>query len=166
MDELIIREFDEKDSVEELTELLHRAYKKLAVMGLKFVATYLTPESTKKQLEKGTCFVAEMNNKIVGTIFYYHKMFKDAPPFYKKETVGLFGKFAVEPELQEKGIGKRLLVHTENYARSDGKKELALDTSEKAHHLIDYYKKNGYKFVHYWQWDVTNYRSVIMAKTL
>jgi GNAT superfamily N-acetyltransferase len=165
-DEIIIRKFDEGDSYEELTGLLHRAYKKLADMGLKFVATYQSVENTKKHLEKGDCYLAFKDGKMIGTIFYYKHMWRDAPPFYKKETVGLFGKFAVEPALQGTGIGSRMLNFVEDCARKDGKKELALDTSEKALHLVEYYKKKGYKFAQYWQWSATNYRSIIMAKTL
>ena len=43
---------------------------------------------------------------------------------------------------------------------------LALDTAEGATHLIDWYAKLGFEFVEYTQWEVTNYRSVIMAKPL
>jgi len=164
--DFIIRKFEEGDSYEELTDLLHRAYKKLADMGLKFVATYQNAETTKKNLERGNCYLAIRDGKMTGAILYYHSMWKDAPLFYKKETVGVFGKFAVEPELQGTGIGRSLLSFVEECARKDGKKELALDTSEKALHLVEYYKKKGYKFAQYWQWSATNYRSIIMAKTL
>ncbi len=164
--DIVIRKFDRVDSYEELTGLLHRAYKRLADMGLKFVATYQSAETTRKNLERGDCYLAVKDGKMIGSILYYQSMWKDAPPFYKKQTVGVFGKFAVEPELQACGIGSALLSHIEDCARKEGKKEMALDTSEKAIHLIDYYKKKGYKFAQYWQWSSANYRSVIMAKTL
>lgn len=164
--EIEIRKLNENDSVEDLTDLLHRAYKPLADMGLKYVATYQSVENTRKHLKNGDCFIALADDKMIGTIFYYHKVSKAAPPYYKKETVAVFGKFAVEPELQKTGIGKKMMGFIEDYARTAGKKEIALDTSEDAQHLLDYYKKNGYKFAQYWQWDITNYRSVVMAKTL
>jgi len=47
-----------------------------------------------------------------------------------------------------------------------GKNYLALDTSEKAGHLIEYYDKLGYEHVGYMQWDDANYRSVVMSKNL
>ncbi len=165
-DEIEIRKFGEEDSLEELTELLHKAYKPLADMGLKYVATYQSVENTGKHLKTGDCYIALAEGKMIGTIFYYHKVSKAAPPYYKKETVAVFGKFAVEPDLQNSGIGKKMMDFIEDYARKNGKKEIALDTSEDAPHLLDYYKKNGYKFAQYWQWDITNYRSIVLAKTL
>ncbi|MBW1796697.1 MAG: GNAT family N-acetyltransferase, partial [Deltaproteobacteria bacterium] len=46
----------------------------------------------------------------------------------------------------------------------DGASELALDTAEQATHLINWYERLGYRFIEYVDWDVTNYRSVIMSK--
>jgi hypothetical protein len=68
--EYIIRRFDEKnDSIEELTGLLHRAYKRLADMGLNFVATHQDEDYTKRYLKKGECYVlTDKNNSLIGTI--------------------------------------------------------------------------------------------------
>ena len=54
----------------------------------------------------------------------------------------------------------------EGKAKALGADELALDTAEGASHLIGYYEKRGYRFMEYVNWDVTNYRSVIMSKTI
>lgn len=166
MGDIIIRPAGGNDTPEMLTDLLHRAYKHLLDSGMKFTAATQSVETTRRKISDNACFVAEQNGIVIGTILFYLKMFRDAPPFYQKETVGLFGNFAVEPDLQKKGIGSMMLKYVEEFARSVGKKELALDTSENAAQLIKYYKKLGYKFVHYWYWYQTNYRSVIMAKTL
>ena len=40
-----IIKFSDSDSIEELTSFLHDSYKKLADMGLKFVATYILCQS-------------------------------------------------------------------------------------------------------------------------
>lgn len=165
--EFIIRKFDnEKDSVKELTNLLHRAYKRLADMGLRFVATYQDEKYTANYLNKGECYILTLDNTLMGTIFYYTTMWDDAPEIYKRKDVVLFGKLAVEPEYQNLGLGSRLMDFIENHAKSNGKKEIVLDTSEKAVHLIEYYNKRGYEYVHHWQWPGVNYRSVIMSKKL
>jgi GNAT superfamily N-acetyltransferase len=160
-----IRLFSEKDSISELTSLLHRAYKRLADMGLYFVATYISEEDMQGFVNRGECFVAESDGKIIGTILLYPRG-KNTPELYKRDDVLVFGKFAVEPEYQSKGVGAMLMDYIEKYVKTKGIKELALDTAEGAHHLIDYYSKRGYKKVGYYQWSVTNYRSVIMSKTL
>jgi len=59
-----------------------------------------------------------------------------------------------------------LLSEVENRVRKAGAKELALDTSERAENLIEYYERKGFRFVEFVQWDRVNYRSVIMSKLL
>jgi GNAT superfamily N-acetyltransferase len=78
----------------------------------------------------------------------------------------LFGKFAVDPDYQYQGLGGMLMDFIEDYARLQGKKQIILDTSDKAQHLIDYYSKRGYKYIQLWKWDIVNYSSVVMGKKL
>lgn len=53
-----IRLLRPEDSIEELTTLLHRAYKELADMGFRYVATYQTPEVTAERIAGAECYVA------------------------------------------------------------------------------------------------------------
>ncbi len=161
---VLIRPIAESDSMEELTLLLHRSYKRLGDMGLRFFATHQTPEQTRERVVSGECFVAELEGKIVGTICLYTEPERDGPPLYRRPDVARFGQFAVEPELQEGGIGGMLLDHVERRAGTLGMAELALDTAEGAAHLIDYYSRRGWKIVGHTEWKVTNYRSVLMSK--
>jgi len=169
---LKIINFSDNDSIEDLTNLLHVSYKRLADMGLKFVATYQTTEYTKSFIKNGECFIIKdesSENKIIATVMYYNSVFHEEeidPEWYKNDFAAYFGKFAVHPDYQNQGIGGMIMDFLEDYAKSKGKTELALDTSEKALHLIEYYKKRDYRFIQYHQWDVTNYRSVIMSKRL
>jgi len=167
--EYSIRLFDlQIDSVEELTNLLHKAYKGLADMGLHFVATHQTVEYTRNYFKKGECYVLTSNSsdKLIGTIFYYTSMWDDSPEVFRRDDTVLFGKFAVDPDLQNQGLGSKLMDFIEERARSNGKKAVVLDTSEKAVHLIDYYNKRGYEYVHHWQWPDVNYKSVVLRKYL
>jgi GNAT superfamily N-acetyltransferase len=164
-----IRLFDESiDSVDELTHLLHKAYKRLADMGLNFVATDQTVDYTRNYFKKGECYVLTSNSsgKLIGTIFYYTSMWDDAPEVFRRDDTVLFGKFAVDPDMQNQGLGSKLMDFIEEKARSNRKKAIVLDTSEKALHLIDYYHKRGYEYVHHWQWPDVNYKSVVMRKYL
>lgn len=162
-----IRLFDEKtDSAEELTDLLHRAYKRLADMGLNFIATFQSVEYTRNYFKKGECYILESEGKLVGTVFYYITIWDDAPEIFKENDSVLIGKFAVEPELQKLGLGSMLMDFVESHAHTNNKKRVVLDTSEKALHLIDYYNKRGYEYKHHWQWPDVNYKSVILSKEL
>lgn len=163
---LVLRPLSPDDSIGELTELLHRAYKQLADMGLRFVATYQSEEETRRRTEHGACFVGVIDGRIVATVTYYDPSRGDGTPWYERPDVAHFGQFAVEPELQGLGVGNRLLGLVEEQARADGAAELALDTAEPASHLVAHYGRHGYRFIEHVQWDVTNYRSVVMSKTL
>ena len=164
---MIIEPFDQtRHPVVEITDLLHRAYATLLSMGLKFWATHQPPETTLERLLAGSGFVALHEGRIVGTITYYDKGEGTNCDWYQSPGVCRFGQFAVEPGLQKTGIGSALLETVAQLAKSSGKRELALDTSEQADHLIGYYQKKGFRFVQHLQWHGVNYRSVVLSKTL
>jgi GNAT superfamily N-acetyltransferase len=154
------------DEFTELTALLHRAYASLADMGLRYVATYQDEETTRVRCAAGETYVAESEGALCGTITFRPAALTMGTPWYDRPEVASFGQFAVEPTLQGKGIGALLMDVVEARARETGATELALDTAEPAAHLIELYERRGYRFIEHAQWDVTNYRSVIMSKRL
>jgi len=166
LDQIIIRDLNQHDSLEQLTSLLNEAYGFLQRMGLKFLATHQGVDITRRRVENARCFVLELNNEIVGTACYYDGSHAKGFPYYQRPDVGTLSQLAVAPKLQGNGLATRLVRHVEEQARRDGCSYLALDTAEPAHHLIDWYKRMGYEFVCYHQWPVTNYRSVVLAKDL
>jgi ribosomal protein S18 acetylase RimI-like enzyme len=163
---ILIRPLNDGDSIAELTELLHRAYKRLADMGLRYVASYQTEETTRERISHGQCFVAVAGNRLIATVTYYGPEHRSDVVWYNRDDVAYFGQFAVEPELQRLGVGAMLMDYLEAKATADGAAEISLDTSESATHLIAYYTRRGYRFIEYQQWDVTNYRSMIFSKQL
>ena len=164
---MLIRPLAESDSLEELTGLLHRAYKRLADMGLKYYATHQSPEATRERTEKGTCLVGLMDARLVATLVFYDLHQTDGCPWYEREDVAHFGQFAVDPELQNRGLGSRMMDRVEDLACERGAPELALDTAERAQHLIHYYERRGYRRVGHADWrPLTNYRSVILSRAL
>jgi GNAT superfamily N-acetyltransferase len=164
---VVIRRLSDSDDIEALTDLLHRAYARLAETGLHFVATHQDSSITRERIQNAECYVAEIDGRIVGTI-----VFRDCPrtgssDWYDLPDVASFGQFAVEPSLQGAGIGLALLRKVEDRARESGAAEIALDTAEPAKHLIDFYERHGYRIVEHVNWgDVVNYPSVIMSKRL
>ena len=163
---IAIRPWLDTDSAAELTELLHRAYARLAAMGLRFWATHQSAEVTEKRIASGECFVAVADGVICGTILFRGASLTNGSPWYDRSDVASFGQFAVEPGLQSNGLGRRLIAHVEDRAAASGARELALDTAEPAVHLVDWYTRLGYRFIERTQWQHTNYRSVVLSKTL
>lgn len=165
--EILIRLYQTTDSVLEITSLLHKAYRQLADMGFRFVATHQNEAETLRRINKGISYLALSNDKIISTItLYYNDPDTHDAPWYKKKGVAHFGQFAVIPEYQKNGIGNFMMNIVEERAKSEGAVEIALDTAEGAVHLIKYYKQRGYRFIDYVKWEVTNYRSVILSKRL
>ena len=154
------------DDVDAITDLLHQAYAPLANAGMRFLASHQDSNTTAKRMRKGETFVAVHGNVIVGVITLAEIAATRGTPFYDRPDVADFGQFAVHPLYQRRGIGSRLLNLVESRAKEKGVQELALNTSEHAHHLIAMYEKKGYRFVEFAEWAQVNYRSKIMSKRL
>ncbi len=161
--DILIRPWCESDSIRELTELLHRGYKTHADAGIHFVASHQSDELTQSRVELGSCFVAEMEGALVGTITLYDSLTSE---HFSKISDGYFGQYTVDPSLRSSGLGSRLLSHVEDIARARGMRTLAFDTSELASELIGFYERHGYAFVGHVKWPEVNYRSVTMLKQL
>jgi GNAT superfamily N-acetyltransferase len=165
-EDVAIRPFRDGDSVRDITTLLHDAYAPLLAQGLRYLATHQDEATTLRRLMKGFPFVAEQEGAIVGTITLYGPK-KDSPcEWYNRDGVFKFGQYAVRPDLQRRGIGLALLSRAEEEARARGGSEFALDTSEKAAHLIRWYDRLGFRFIQHVSWNDTNYRSVVLSKSL
>lgn len=166
---VMIRPFSANDCMAALTQLLHRAYAPLADRGMRYLASYQDEAMTRTRVNEGECYVAvDDTGSVIATVTLM-------PPgvphyegcdYYRKSGVARFGQFAVEPTRQGCGIGSMLMEHIEHRAAEFGATELACDTSENASHLIAMYIKRGYSLIGAADWDVTNYRSVILSKPL
>jgi len=167
VDGLLLRPLDPSDSLEALTELVHRAYAELAAMGLRYWATHQDVQDTARRAADGECVVAVSGPALVGTLTLMPPDRADGADWYARPEVASFGQFAVEPDRQRAGIGSMLLDWAEVRAAHLGASELALDTAESAHHLIAMYQRRGYRFIDHVDWRPhVNYRSVILSKTL
>lgn len=163
---LTIRPYREEDAIPPITAMLHAAYAPLAAMGLRYTATHQSDEVTLRRLLRGFPFVGELEGEIVATVTLYPSEEESSCAWYRKPGVFSFGQFGVKPDLQGRGIGGKLIRLMEDEAGQRGAEELALDTAEGAHHLIEWYGRCGFREVERVSWDSTNYCSVILSKTL
>lgn len=161
-----IRLLTPDDSIAELTELLHRAYRALAERGMRFIASQQDEQTTRQRTARGECYVAATGGKLVGTITLRPCDRTHGSAWLDRPDVASVGQFAVDPAFQCCGIGSRLLRFAEQRAAILGATELALDTAEPAQDLIDFYAARGYRVIEHLQWPNVNYRSVVMSKTL
>ena len=161
-----IRELASGDSLNEITSLLHRAYARLGAMGLNYTAVDQSPEVTAERIAGGRCFVAEIEGKVVGTILVKPTYSTNDCEYFKRPGVAAVHQFAVDPDVQSKGIGRALLRNCEEWAKRSGYQELAMDTAEPAAHLVELYASLGYEQVGFVQWPGKVYRSVVLSKSL
>ncbi len=157
---------DHVNLIEPLTKLLHQAYAPLAERGMKYLATHQPPPKTLERLQEGESYLTFFDGELIGTVTLYREKSSSLCEYYRRAGVFSFGQFAIKPSFQGRGIGSKMMAMIERRAKELGAIELALDTSEYADNLIQMYEKRGYRQVSYVQWDVTNYRSVIMTKIL
>lgn len=163
---VIVRPLSDADSIHELTALLHRAYARLAGMGLNYTAVDQTAEVTRQRIDGGCCFVAMLQGALVGSIVVQPTYAVNDCEYFTRTGVAAALQFAVEPASQGLGIGRELLRHAEEWAISHGFRELAMDTAEPAEHLVQFYNGLGYAHVGLVQWPGKAYRSVVLSKLL
>jgi GNAT superfamily N-acetyltransferase len=160
------RLLDRADDLDLITRMLHAAYRQLAEAGMRYVASYHDVETTRRRADAGDTIVAVVNDQVVGTITLSAPGVGRGASHYLRADVAVFGQFGVDPAFQGRGIGSRLLSIAERMAQEKGAAEIALDTSEHATHLLAFYETRGFRAVEYVQWEVTNYRSVVLSKPL
>ncbi len=166
----IVRRLAPTDSIPEITRLLHRAYAPQVAMGLKPLAGRQDDATTAERAANSECYLAVLpgngKDRIVGVILFEEVEQVTFPPFFLRPDVAHFAQFGVDPDLQGMGIGRMLLDKVESRARENKATELALSMAEPDTNLRAFYEKRGFRFIEYWQWPYTNYRSCILSKKL
>lgn len=165
-DDIELRLASADDDVSQLTALLHRAYAQLGNMGLRYMAVDQSEEVTLARMAQAECYVALLDGAYVGTVLFKPPERTRGSPWLERPDVAGVAQLAVDPDLQKRGLGARLMDLVEARAVACGASEIALDTAEPATHLRRWYTSRGYRFIEYVQWKHANYRSVVLSKTL
>ncbi len=167
-----LRHLAARDSVEALTALLHRAYAPLAVQGMNFTAATQSAEQTRKRIALGQCLVAVHQAELVGMVTVSGPLDVQRAPWsamapwsFDPETAH-FHQIAVDPRWQGQGIGRRLVLACEEWARDCGYRRLALDAAEPATAVQAMYRRMGYAEMGHTQRPGKTYRTVSMRKSL
>jgi ribosomal protein S18 acetylase RimI-like enzyme len=159
------RLFKPADSLQQLTDLLYQAYAEHAAAGRRFFASYQTPADTQRRIAKGECWLAFDDQGLVGTVtvvapYTFPSGYPAGP------DAGTFYQLAVLPAHQRRGLGDSLLRLAEKRILEAGVPTAVIDTSDQAATLIAWYEKRGYSVHGRWRWEVTNYESIVLAKSL
>lgn len=159
-----VRAWTDTDDVAALTALLHIAYRPLLDEGMQYLAGTQDTATTLRRIGAGRqCWVID-EPLLIATATLTPPPLLHGCEFYERDDVASIGQVAVHPDWQGRGLGQALMEHAERAAAEMGALEVAIDTSEHAAHLIRWYESQGYRHVGYADWDVTNYRSVVLSK--
>jgi ribosomal protein S18 acetylase RimI-like enzyme len=149
----------EKD-IPQIRKLVNESYKELADRGLNYTASYQDDQETKERMQKGRTFVMVLGNEIVGTILFYKEN------HFTNKNSAYLGQFAVAPNFKRQGLGSIMMDFCEELANDEKFEAIQLDTAKSATHLVNWYKKRGYKVVGDIHWEGKTYDSFIFEKTL
>jgi GNAT superfamily N-acetyltransferase len=100
-----IRLLEADDSLADLTDMIHRAYSALGDMGFNYTAVDQPVSVTRERVAEGECWVAEDEGRIVGTCMLSFPFPTFDNDYFSVDGHAYINQFAVEPELQGRGIG-------------------------------------------------------------
>ncbi|WP_245746800.1 GNAT family N-acetyltransferase [Paraburkholderia lycopersici] len=165
MGRLVLRRFDPRhDSWEALTRLLHRAFARLASLGLHCSSADQAASITRERALAGDCFVAICNGRIVGTLTVEGRDSHSPCEYYRQRSVASVHQFGIEPKWQSRGIGRALLAFAAQWAAARGYTQIALDTPFPAAHLIAFYRTQGFSLVDVVRFAGRGYDSAVLSK--
>ncbi|MGO4773088.1 GNAT family N-acetyltransferase [Flavobacterium sp. W22_SRS_FK3] len=124
-----------------LTTLINSAYRgETSKKGWTTEANILEGKRTTEeeltqtiQEPKNTILKYTENNQIIGSVL-----------LVKKEQQLYLGMLTVSPELQNSGIGKKMLAEAENHAKALGLSSIIMTVISVREELIAWYKRHGY----------------------
>ena len=164
--DLLIRRLAPEDSLEEITDLLHRAFAPLGRMGLTCGCIAQSAATTALRIARGTCFVALRDRRIVGTVTVERPDAGHQLTWYRRPGTASAHQLGVEPGVQHQGCGTRLLAVAEQWSAARGYVEFALDTPRRARHLVAWYRAHGFTPVDDVRHAGKRYRSVVLSKPI
>lgn len=108
---------------------------------------YPSREVFKKDIESGSLYVLEINNKVVGCIVltdFKDSVYKDVKWLTKDSKNLYIHRLAVNPAFQKKGNGRKLMDFAESFAVENNFVSIRLDTFSLNHRNNKFYKSRGY----------------------
>lgn len=134
--EVRIVDYDDKRHHKAFKELNERWIRDLFVV--EYADLYEIDHPMENIIDKGGyIFIAELDGEAVGSF----AMMKSPNPRYDYELV----KFAVNPDIQGKGIGKKLISHCIGEARQLGARRLFLESNRRCEAAVYLYRKFGFR---------------------
>ena len=166
MIDFAIRRFRSSDSLEELTQLLHRAFSELALRGIECQCASQSVTRTRERVDRGECFIAVSGSRLIGTVTLEAIDRNSSISTYRDPATASVHQLAVDPTRQGEGVGRSLIAHAIAWARARRYDRLALDTPEGALRQVAWYFDRGFDIVETAHVPGRRYASIVLAKEL
>lgn len=131
------------DDVPALVQLIHAAYRRPDSGGWTTEADLLGGQRIDAEMLGE--LVAEPDAHVVVGVMGARVAACGALRHTEGTAIGEFGLFAVDPTLQGRGIGGRVLHHAEGLAAMGGATRLRLEVIHTRHELLAWYRRRGYE---------------------
>ena len=166
MIDFAIRRLRSSDSLEGLTQLLHRAFSELSLRGIECQCASQSVARTRERVERGECFIAVSQDQVIGTITLEAMDRDSSVSTYRDPATASVHQLAVDPARQGEGVGRSLIACAIAWARARRYDRLALDTPAGALRQVGWYLDRGFDVVETAHVPGRRYASVVLAKQL
>jgi GNAT superfamily N-acetyltransferase len=163
--QVLIRPWNTDDSVDTLTQILHRAFAQGPGQPYPYPVARQDAQATREQIRQGKCWIAEIDGRLVGVGIVWPPTACSWRALCNARNGAHLRQLAVEPQFQGMGIGGRLLEACELGALAMNAPTL-WGSSPVGARQLSLYRRHGYRIVEYKRWPNTDYESVIFAKRL
>lgn len=134
--EVILREADEREA-QGILDVMQTAFREyVGKLDPPSGVHHETLESVKQKMQTGNFVLAEINDEIVGCVFYE-----------KKGSYMDLGRLSVIPQHRNQGIGRMLIDYVEQKARQNQIPNVRLGVRVVLNTVRRYYEALGYKTI-------------------
>ena len=148
-------------SYDDIHELLWKANEKNREKGFILGTSLLNGHQIKERIgEKGRCFVALHNGRLVGTASV---RIVERNTWYMKGQIADYCLLGVLPEFQGKHISTYLFNQIKLFSKENNYRIVELDTAEENRKAIETYRHLGFYRVNYVHFKNADHYSVVMA---
>lgn len=139
----------QKDEVVEIMELISKCVQVMQDGGSdQWDAHYPNKEIIEQDIQQGSLYVYEVDKAIAGIIVLDENESEEYKTIQWVQNQGphlIMHRLAIHPEVQGKGIARKLIAFAENHAGVNGYTSIRLDTYAKNTRALELYPGLGYE---------------------
>ncbi|MGL5150563.1 MAG: GNAT family N-acetyltransferase [Clostridium sp.] len=135
--------------LEKLLEIKDKVVEIYVPLGLNWTKSYPTEDIFKRDILKDEVYILEENNEIIGSVVLNSEEDENynMVKWCNNGPALVVHRLMINPKFSNKGLGKRMLLEIEDFARKAGLPSIKLDTCTENVIAIKLYKSMGYNLL-------------------